>query len=102
MMGGFQGMRGKKASDEYEEPLAPDWQKRAPMGFQGMRGRKRGPAGLLDELDELDKRANLGFHVSYMYSSYDKPLENDVLKITFVVYMLSFYCEDVWARYRKL
>lgn len=51
---GFQGMRGKK--DEYPT----EWEKRAPMGFQGMRGKKT----LFDEMEELEKRAIMGFQVS--------------------------------------
>lgn len=51
---GFQGMRGKK--DEYENF---EWEKRAPMGFQGMRGKK----ALLHELQELQKKAIMGFQV---------------------------------------
>jgi len=50
---GFQGMRGKK------QQYPAEWEKRAPMGFQGMRGKK----ALFDELDELDKRAIMGFQV---------------------------------------
>lgn len=37
-----------------------EWEKRAPMGFQGMRGKK----ALLDEIEELEKRALMGFQVS--------------------------------------
>lgn len=51
---GFQGMRGKK------EEYPTEWEKRAPMGFQGMRGKKT----LLDEIEELEKRAIMGFQVS--------------------------------------
>lgn len=54
MIMGFQGMRGKK--DEVDA----EWDKRAPMGFQGMRGKK----SLQDEIEELEKRAVMGFQVS--------------------------------------
>ena len=50
---GFQGVRGKR------EELTEDWGKRAPMGFQGMRGKKNS----LDEIQELQKRAIMGFQV---------------------------------------
>jgi hypothetical protein len=59
---GFQGMRGKKY-EEYEEEqpqVVEKYRKRTPMGFQGMRGRK---SSFLEQLDELEKRALLGFHV---------------------------------------
>lgn len=54
VMMGFQGMRGKK--DEVDA----DWDKRAPMGFQGMRGKKN----LQEEIEELEKRAVMGFQVN--------------------------------------
>lgn len=50
----FQGMRDKM------KELPTEWEKRAPMGFQGMRGKK----ALLDEIEELEKRALMGFQVS--------------------------------------
>lgn len=50
---GFQGMRGKK------QEFPAEWEKRAPMGFQGMRGKK----ALFDEIEELEKRAVMGFQV---------------------------------------
>lgn len=50
---GFQGMRGKK------QEFPAEWEKRAPMGFQGMRGKK----ALFDEIEELEKRAIMGFQV---------------------------------------
>lgn len=51
---GFQGTRDKM------KEFPAEWEKRAPMGFQGMRGKK----ALLDEIEELDKRALMGFQVS--------------------------------------
>lgn len=77
---GFYGTRGKKTyvfeyPQDYEKrllamrfrdmhdkmkELPAEWEKRAPMGFQGMRGKKV----LLDEIEELEKRALMGFQVS--------------------------------------
>lgn len=51
---GFQGAREKM------KDFPAEWEKRAPMGFQGMRGKK----ALLDEIEELEKRALMGFQVS--------------------------------------
>lgn len=50
---GFQGMH-----DKIKE-FPAEWEKRAPMGFQGMRGKK----ALFDEIEELEKRALMGFQV---------------------------------------
>lgn len=63
-MMGFQGMRGKKSEPTGAAAAASEWNKRAPMGFQGMRGRK---SSFLDDLDELEKRALLGFHVRILF-----------------------------------
>lgn len=77
---GFYGTRGKKTyvfeyPQDYEKRLLAmgfpgihdrmkefptEWKKRAPMGFQGMRGKK----ALLDEVEELEKRALMGFQVN--------------------------------------
>lgn len=51
---GLQGMREKM------KEFPAEWEKRAPMGFQGMRGKK----SLLDEIEELEKRALMGFQVN--------------------------------------
>lgn len=59
---GFQGMRGKKAE------FPTEWEKRALMGFQGMRGKKT----LLDNIDELEKRALAHFQVSYFFDNFWK------------------------------
>lgn len=66
---GFQGMRGKK--DEFPT----DWEKRAPMGFQGMRGKKT----LLDEIEELEKRAIMGFQVSHSINSEEALHDRQIL-----------------------
>lgn len=50
----FQGARNNK------EELPADWEKRAPMGFQGMRGKKT-------LLEELEKRAVMGFQVCCLH-----------------------------------
>lgn len=74
---GFYGTRGKKTyvfdyPQDYEKRLLAmefqdmhdkikeEWEKRAPKGFQGMRGKK----ALFDEIEELEKRALMGFQVS--------------------------------------
>lgn len=51
---GYQDTRDKK------DEILGEWKKRAPMGFQGMRGKKT----ILNAIEELEKRAIMGFHVS--------------------------------------
>lgn len=51
-------MKLQDAREKMKE-FPAEWEKRAPMGFQGMRGKK----ALLD-IEELEKRALMGFQVS--------------------------------------
>jgi len=51
---------GLQGTHDKMKEFSAEWEKRAPMGFQGMRGKK----ALFDEIEELDKRALMGFQVS--------------------------------------
>lgn len=87
---GFQGVRGKR------EEFTEDWGKRAPMGFQGMRGKKN----LLDDVQELHKRAIMGFQVINLAFRRNDSRSN-FLSLIFI-YIIIYIFKNIVRKFKKM